>query len=365
MKIDLKRISVADLVKEYQNNPNEGGVVGYGGKLNIRPAYQREFVYKEKQRDAVIETIKKGFPLNTMYWVVNRNNDNDELYEVLDGQQRTISICEYVSGSYSLNYRYFHNLTDHEKEHILNYELMIYFCEGNDKEKLDWFKVINIAGEKLTNQELLNAIYTGTWLTAAKKYFSKTGCPAQSISSDYMKGSPIRQEYLETVISWISNNQIEYYMATHQHDKNASELWLYFNRVIEWVKTTFPSYRKEMKGIEWGELYNSHHNDQLDPETLENRIKQLMQDEDVTSKKGIYEYLLSGDQKHLNVRVFDDKMKREAYERQNGVCPITKKHYSIEDMEADHIIPWSQGGKTNAENCQMIEKMANRTKSNK
>lgn len=365
MKIDLRRINVADLVKGYQNHPNEGGVVGYGGKLNIRPAYQREFVYKDKQRDAVIETIKKGFPLNTMYWVVNRDGDNNEAYEVLDGQQRTISICEYVGGSFSLDYQYFHNLTEHEKDTILNYELMIYFCEGNDKEKLDWFKVINIAGEKLTDQELRNAIYTGTWLTAAKKYFSKSSCPAYSIASDYMKGSPIRQEYLETVLDWISNHQIESYMAGHQHDKNANELWLYFSRVIEWVKTVFPKYRNEMKGIAWGELYNQHQADLLDPETLELQIKQLMQDEEVTKKSGIYAYILTGQEKYLSLRAFDDKQKREAYERQGGICPITNQYYPIEAMEADHIIPWSQGGKTIAENCQMVEKLANRTKSNK
>lgn len=364
MKINLKQISVADLVSDYENN-QEAGVVGYGGLLNIRPPYQREFVYKDKQRDAVIETIKKNFPLNTMYWVVNRDEENNKSYEVLDGQQRTISICEYVTGKFSLNYQYFHNLTESEKNQILSYQIMVYFCEGTDKEKLDWFEVINIAGEKLTDQELKNAIYTGAWLTAAKKYFSKTGCPAYSIASDYMKGSPIRQEYLETVLNWISNGQIKEYMAQHQHHKNANELWLYFNSVIEWVKTVFPNYRKEMKGVDWGSLYNKHKDDDLDAETLESKISKLMQDEDVTKKSGIYTYLLTGDERYLSIRAFTDNQKREAYERQRGICPIKKEHYPIKDMEADHIIPWSQGGKTNAKNCQMIEKFANRTKSNK
>ena len=208
MKIELKEITIREVSKEYFND-NEEGVVGFNGKLNIRPKYQREFVYKDKQRDAVIETVIKNFPLNVMYWVKNE----DDTYEVLDGQQRTISICEYVTSSFSLNSMYFHNLTNVEKEQILDYKLMVYFCEGNDKEKLDWFKTINIAGEKLTNQELRNAIYTGTWLTEAKKYFSKTGCAAYNIGNDYMNGSAIRQDYLETAISWLSNDNIEQYMA--------------------------------------------------------------------------------------------------------------------------------------------------------
>ena len=183
MLIELKEILIREVANGYSND-NEEGVVGYGGLLNIRPKYQREFVYKDKQRNSVIETVQKNFPLNVMYWVKN----DDGSFEVLDGQQRTISICEFVEGSFSIENFYFHNLQNVEKEQILDYKLMIYFCEGNDKEKLDWFKTINIAGEKLTDQELRNAIYTGTWLTDAKRYFSKTGCPAYSIGSDYMTG---------------------------------------------------------------------------------------------------------------------------------------------------------------------------------
>ncbi|KAA6314038.1 hypothetical protein EZS27_035286, partial [termite gut metagenome] len=229
MVIELHETPIRNVVENYKND-NEEGVVGYNGKLNIRPKYQREFIYKDKQRDAVIETIKKNFPLNVMYWV--KNNDS---YEVLDGQQRTISICDYVKGGFSLNCQFFHNLTEDEKNQILDYKLMIYFCEGTDKEKLDWFKIINIAGEKLTDQELRNAIYTGEWLTHAKRYFSKTGCAAYNIANDYLTGTPIRQDYLQTVIKWINNNGIEEYMARHQHNPNANELCLYFNRVIDWV----------------------------------------------------------------------------------------------------------------------------------
>jgi len=360
MKIELKEISIKDVANGYKND-NEEWVFGYDGKLNIRPKYQREFVYKDKQRDAVIETVKKNFPLNVMYWVKNE----DGTFEVLDWQQRTISICEYVSGKFSLNYRYFHNLEDTEKEQILNYKLMVYFCEGTDKEKLDWFKTINIAGEKLTDQELRNAIYTGTWLTEAKKFFSKSGCPAYSIASDYLNGSSIRQEYLEKAIFWISNEKIEDYMSKNQHEPNANELRLYFKSVIDWIQVIFPKYRKEMKGVEWGFLYNKFKDKNFDSKKLEEEITKLMQDEDVTKKSGIYPYILTKNEKYLSIRAFTDKQKREAYEKQKGICTHCKEYFEFEEMEADHIKPWHEGGKTTAENCQMLCKMCNRTKSGK
>jgi len=366
MKIKLEEITISEVSKGYVNN-NEEGVVGFNGKLNIRPKYQREFVYKDKQRDAVIETLKKDFPLNVMYWVKNE----DDTYEVLDGQQRTISICEYVAGSFSLNSMYFHNLTDVEQNQILDYKLMVYFCEGNDKEKLDWFKTINIAGEKLTDQELRNAIYTGTWLTDAKKHFSKTGCPAFNIGKDYMTGAPIRQEYLETVISWLSDDKIdnkikdkiEQYMANNQQEPNANELWLYFNAVMNWIKVVFPKYRKEMKGVNYGVLYNNFKDKKIDATKLEVEITKLMQDEDVTKKSGIYEYVLTRNEKYLSIRAFTDKQKRETYEKQKGICVKCKVEFEIDEMEADHITPWHSGGKTTADNCQMLCKHDNRIKS--
>ncbi len=360
MKIELKEITVREVAKDYKND-NEEWVVGFGGKLNIRPKYQREFVYKDKQRDSVIETIRKDFPLNVMYWVKNA----DDTYEVLDGQQRTISICEYIEWKFSLNYQYFHNLTDTEREQILDYKLMIYFCEGNDKEKLDWFKTINIAGEKLTDQELRNAIYTGTWLTDAKRYFSKSGCPAYGIGSDYLSGLSIRQEYLETAIRWISNDNIEQYMAENQHKPNANELWLYFQNVINWIKVIFPNYRKEMKWVQFWPLYNQFKDKNFDSKKIEEEIKKLMQDEDVTKKSGIYEYILTRNEKYLSIRAFTDKQKRESYEKQKGICVKCEKYFEIEEMEADHIKPWHEGGKTSSENCQMLCKQCNRTKSGK
>lgn len=356
----MNEILIKDLFNGYIDSA-ENGVVAYGGLLNVRPAFQREFVYKDKQRDEVINTVKKGFPLNVMYWV-----KSDTGYELLDGQQRTISLCQYLNSDFSIDYQYFHNLTEEEQQQILNYPLMIYICEGTSKEKLDWFKIINIAGEKLTNQELRNAIYTGTWLTDAKKYFSKSSCPAYQIANKYLKGTPIRQDYLETVISWIAareNISIELYMAQHQHDNNSFELWQYFNSVINWVKAVFPNYRKEMCGIDWGLLYNKFGNNPFDSAGLEAEISKLMIDEDVTKKPGIYSYVLDKDERHLNIRAFSPNMKREAYERQNGICVFCNKHFDIKEMEADHITPWHLGGQTSKENCQMLCKDCNRRKS--
>jgi len=360
MKIELHHIKVRDLANGYENS-NEEGVIGYGGKLDIRPKYQREFVYKDEQRNAVIDTVQKDYPLNVMYWV---KNDNDK-FEVLDGQQRTISICEYIQNRFTIDNKLFNNLPKDKQEQILDYELMVYFCEGTDSEKLEWFQVVNIAGAVLTKQEILNAIYSGTWVTDAKRYFSKTSCPAYAIGNKLLNGTPIRQDYLETAIKWISNDNIRQYMSEHQHDHTANELWTYFQSIITWVNSYFPSYRKEMKGVDWGNLYNHYKDENLDPKKLEKEIARLMQDEDVENKKGIYLYVLNNDEKHLNIRTFSDNMKREAYEKQKGYCKNCKKHFEINEMEADHIDPWSKGGKTTADNCQMLCKQCNRRKSNK
>jgi len=358
MDIQLKQVTVRELVEDYEDN-SEGGVKGYGGKLNIRPPYQREFIYKDKQRDAVINTLTRDFPLNVMYWAVC----DDGTYEVIDGQQRTISISQYVEGDFAFNERYFHNLQKDEQEQILDYKLMIYLCSGTDSQKLEWFRTINIAGEKLTEQELRNAVYAGTWLSDAKRYFSKTDCPAYNIGSDYLLGTPIRQDYLETVISWIGDGQIEAYMAKQQHKPNANELWLYFQSVISWVKTTFIKYRKEMKGVDWGSLYAEFKGGEFDSAKLEAEIAKLMEDEDVTKKKGIYHFVLTRKEKHLSIRAFSDNQKREAYERQKGVCTVCNDHFELNEMEADHITPWHDGGKTIASNCQMLCKEDNRRKS--
>jgi hypothetical protein len=360
MKIELKKISVRELSDGYEDNA-EGGVVAYGGKLDVRPPYQREFIYKDKQRDAVINTVKKDFPLNVMYWSVREDGD----FEVIDGQQRTISICQYVQGDFSIDGLAFHNLPKDKKEEILNYELMVYFCSGTDSEKLEWFRTINIAGEELTDQELRNAVYSGAWVSDAKRYFSKNNRP--KIGDDYLSGVANRQEYLETAIDWISEGDIEEYMSKHQHDKDAKVLWDYFKAVIEWAQSIFTNYRKEMKGVPFGFLYNEYKDKKFDASKLEKEISKLMEDEDVTNKKGIYSYVLTRKEKFLNIRTFTEKQKREAYERQKGICPKCKdkKKWNIEEMEGDHFKPWHDGGKTIAENCQMLCIEHNREKSGK
>ena len=358
MNIELKEMAVRELTNGYEDN-EEDGVVGYGGKLDIRPPYQREFIYKDKQRDAVIDTITKGFPLNVMYWAVREDGN----FEVIDGQQRTISISQFVEGDFAFNNRFFHNLQKDEQEQILNYKLMVYLCSGTDSEKLEWFKTINIAGERLTDQELRNAVYSGSWVSDAKRYFSKRNCPAYSLGGNYLSGSPIRQEFLESTIKWISDDSIENYMAKNQHEPNANELWLYYQSVINWVKAVFPKHRKEMQGIQWGELYNEFKNQKFDSKKLEEEITELMLDEDVDNKKGVYIYVLTRKEKHLNIRAFSLNQKREAYERQKGICPVCKEHYEIKEMEGDHITPWHEGGKTIPENCQMLCREDNRRKS--
>jgi len=349
MRVEPRELTVREVAGGYADSAEEG-VVGYGGKLNIRPKYQREFVYGDKERNAVMDTIRKGFPLNVMYWAVN----GDGTYEVIDGQQRTISFCQYVNNDYSINSFTFSNLTETEKNQILGYKLMIYFCEGNDKEKLDWFEIVNIAGMKLTDQELRNAVYTGTWLTHAKSIFSKSNCAAYLLSQNYVNGSPIRQQILETALDWISDGKIRDYMSVHQHDPNANELWTYYQSIINWVTLTFTHYRREMKGIDWGGLYRKFKDNLYDTAVLEQEIQALMTDEDVTSRKGIYPYVLTREEKYLNIRAFTDSQKRAAYERQKGICAKCRGHFEPREMEDDHIKPWIKGGKTIPENCQMI-----------
>lgn len=368
MNIELKAIPIRDLIAGYSNDP-EIGVRGYNGKLDIRPPYQREFRYDEAQKRAVINTIMKGFPLNIMYWSVV--NDNE--YEMIDGQQRTLSICEFYTHDFNIvdNDRgvlFFNTLTDEEKEQFLNYKLTVYFCSGTDKEKLDWFRVINIAGEKLLDQELRNAVYVGPFVTDARRHFSKNGCPAYKAGGDYMTGKLEEQAYLETILKWAArkdNMTIDKYMAVHQFEPNANKLWSYYMQIITWVRSTFIKYRKEMKGLDWGALYDEFGDGIYDTAALENQIHDLMEDDEIMKKSGIYRYVLSEDLRDLSFRTFDKKQKREAYERQQGICVHCGKHFELEEMEADHITPWKEGGITVAENCQMLCRNCNRVKGGK
>ncbi len=366
MKIELKPFTIREVAEGYVDN-DEGGVVGLNGALNVRPKYQREFVYDEIMRAAVLDTVRKGFPLNVIYWALNE----DATFEVLDGQQRTISFCQYVDGEFSITVdghpKYFHNLTQPQKDQILDYPLMVYVCEGDEDQKLEWFKTINIAGLKLEPQELRNAVYTGPWLSHAKSIFSRANGAANKLSDKFQRADVNRQGLLELALKWASGStvNIDQYMADHQHDPNANELWTYFRNVIEWAQATFPHRRKEMRAVAWGPLYDKFGKMLYDTADLEAQVKKLMADDDVTKKRGIYSYVLDGDVRHLSIRAFTDQQRREAYERQNGLCgnathcltPANgdgKKVFELEAMHADHMVPWSKGGRTEAENCRML-----------
>lgn len=380
MIINLQKIKIKDLFEGYIDKQEEG-VYAYGGKLNIRPKYQREFTYELDKQIAVIETIIAGFPLSVMYWIKGKNGS----YELLDGQQRSLSICKFLSGDFDIQYnnisKYFKNFQLSDPQiavNILNYELMCYFCEdGSDEEKLKWFRTINIAGKTLNNQELLNASYTGEWLTSAKAKFSKSyNCPAQAVGEKYLSGKPIEQDYLETALKWIAHRDkitIESYMAKNQDQKNCNELWSYYKSVITWVEQTFIIYRKELRGLEFGELYNDYYQNNYDGNTIEKEFEKIHQDSNINSSvQNIYRYLITGNENLLNRRAFDDKIKRKVFEKQKtdknsdlSKCSECNNLFKFNEMEGDHIKPWSKGGKSTIENCQMLCKDCNGKKSNK
>lgn len=388
MQITEKKIKVSDLCQGYLDN-GDGGVYGYDNgihRLTIRPSFQREFVYNDKQRNAVIETVCKGYPLNIMYW----SKVSDTEFEVLDGQQRTISLGQYLNGDFPVKIggkdMFIHNLkTAMPKlyQDIMDYELTVYVCEGTEDEKLAWFEVVNIAGAVLTKQELLNATYAGQWLADAKNYFSKRNCVAGQMADGYIKGNPIRQDYLEKVLSWVADRDglesAKTYMAIHQHDEDANDLWIYFQEVIGWAKRLFPNVRKGITDAQdWGLLYNKYHKNTYNSKTLESELKTLIMDDDVTKNAGAIPYLLSDkkDEKCLSIRAFTDAQKLRAYEKQtnnakaSGVsnCPFCASKglstiYSLDDMQGDHIIPWSKGGHTVDTNLQMLCQKCNNDKS--
>lgn len=365
MKTTRESIQVRELFNGYLDKEWDG-VVGYGGKLDIRPIYQREFVYDIPNEQAVIATILKGHPINLMYWVQNKDGN----YELLDGQQRSLSICRFLDHKYYIidkngNKVYENTMLTEDKEKILNYTLDICICNGTEGEILDWFRTINIKGKELNEQEALNATHTGTWLTDAKRYFSKPNCAAYGLSKDFVNGIVERQDYLTRALEWVSNNDVQGYMSEHRNDNDATELWNYFNNVIAWIKATFIEYRREMDGLNWGKLYNQYNSIAFDPIELEKQIKDLMKNEEVQKKSGIYEYVLTGNESILDIRTFDQNIKRTKYEQQNGRCAICGEYFTFEKMHADHIKPWSEGGRTIIENCQILCTKDNLLKSNK
>lgn len=372
MKTTRQNITVRQLFDGYQDHDWEG-VVGFGGKLDIRPKYQREFIYDDERQRKVIDTVRHERPLNIMYWVINGDH-----FDLLDGQQRTLSICRYLDHKFTIKNQndekmYFDTLPEDEQEQILNYPLEVCICDGTEDEIYNWFRTININGLALNEQEMLNATYTGEWLTDARRHFSKPNCAACGLGKDYMKGSVERQDYLAKVLKWVSRGDTKNYMADHRRDNDASSLWHYFESIIAWVRSVFPVYRSEMKGLDWGKFYDDFKSQTFNANELEEQVKTLMADDEVQAKAGIYEYVLYGQEKSLNLRAFDNATKRTVYERQNGHCPYCDKEqggehinetYAFEEMEGDHIIPWSEGGKTSLDNCQMLCKRHNNLKSN-
>lgn len=373
MTIEQIEVSVRDVVDGYVNN-DEQGVRGYGGRLDIRPPYQREFIYNDREQEAVITTVLNGYPLNVMYWV-RRSDDADCPYEVMDGQQRTLSLCQYVSGTFAYDYKYFQNQPADVQRRILDYRLTVYVCEGEPSEKLAWFKTINIAGKPLNEQEIRNAVYAGPFTSDAKRHFSKTGCGAWRLAKDLVIGSPIRQEFLKKALEWMADHEtrsghrqtLEGYMAAHQHDPNALNLWTYFQTVCNWATDHFSPqrFRKIMKGLDWAELYDTYHTQALDTAALAERISALLRDGEIQKPQGIIPYVLDGDERHLDLRAFSEDIRLAVYEEQGGRCALCGREMDETFMEADHIVPWSRGGRTVRENCQMLCRDCNRRKSAK
>lgn len=373
MRINPENKKIKDIFNGYIDNGDEG-VFAYGGKLAIRPPYQREFVYDAKQAEAVIHTVLNKFPLNVMYWV----KTGEDKYEVLDGQQRTLSVMQYLDHKYPITLNgksyYIDSLPDDYYNAIMEYEFMVYVCEGKESEKLEWFKTVNVAGEELTDQELRNSVYTGEWLSDAKRHFSKRNCAAKRLSDRYLKCDPNRQELLEKALKGICEfldiKEITEYMSMHKSDSDADELWQYFQDVINWVEKIFPQYYSDMKGLDWCHLYNKYKDNTYNSSEMKSEIKRLHEDDDVKNNKGIYEFLLCRDTdpyagRLLNLRAFDKRDKMAAYSRQAGICPICHQTFSFEEMEGDHIKPWSKGGQTVPENCQMLCKDCNSKKTDK
>lgn len=370
LTIEEKKVTVGEIVKGYINNDDQG-IRGYNGLLDIRPPYQREFIYNEQEQQAVITTVLNGYPLNIMYWV-KRNEDAECPYEVMDGQQRTLSLCEYVAGKFAYDYMNFFNLPADGQKKILNYELTIYVCEGEESEKLEWFKTINIAGKPLNEQEIRNAVYAGPFVSDAKRYFSKTNCAAYRLGKDLVNGSPIRQDFFKKALEWMADHETRKgkpqsavgYMSVHQHDLNAMPIWTYFQTVLRWAMDTFnmKKFKKIMKGLDWACFYDEYHEKALDIRAIEIQISELMGDDEIQKPQGIIPYVLTGSERYLDLRVFSDKIKLAVWEKQNHKCAICGKELDYEFMEGDHIIPWCDGGRTTIENCQMLCRNCNRTK---
>lgn len=388
MKTTLRTdITVADICDGFVYNTLEGkGLFGLGGKLTIQPEYQRNYIYADgggKKEQAVIQSLLKNYPLGLIYF----NKVGANKLEVLDGQQRITSIGRFVTNKFSImddgNPKNFDSLPVDLQDRILNAELLIYECEGTETEIKQWFQTINIAGVPLNEQELLNAIYSGPFITKAKEEFSNSQNANIQKWSAYIKGNVNRQDYLERALDWVSKGNIGSYMSEHRCDTNINELQTYFNSVIDWASMVFVDVLPEMQGLEWGRLYEQYHHESYSPKAISEAINKLVSDAEVTNRKGIFEYLLSGsmDLKLLAVRVFDEKVKKVTYEKQTQIakekgesnCPLCaighdankSRIYTLKEMDADHVSAWSKGGGSSAQNCQMLCSTHNRAKGNR
>lgn len=387
MKTTLRTdITVGDICKGFVYNTYEGkGLFGLSGKLTIQPEYQRNYIYADGKKDvAVIESLLKGYPLGLIYFT----KVAEDKYEVLDGQQRITSFGRFVTDKFAIKdsggtEQYFHGIAEDKKQKILDAVLTIYICEGKESEIKEWFETINIVGVPLNQQELLNAIYSGTFVTKAKEEFSNSQNANIQKWSAYISGSVNRQDYLHTALHWVSKGNISGYMSQHRYDDNITELKTYFNSVIDWVSSVFLDLDSSMVGIDWGKLYEVYHKKAYNPQEVSEKLKTYIGDYFIKDKKGIYEYILGGcaDTKLLNVRMFDEPTKKSVYTKQTkeaescgkSNCPLCAvgtdnnrtRIWKLNEMDADHVTAWSKGGATDISNCQMLCKTHNRAKGNR
>ena len=387
MKTTLRTdLTIREINEGFVYNEYEGkGLFGWSGKLTIQPEYQRNYIYADGKKDtAVIDSLLKGYPLGLLYFV----KVAEDKYEILDGQQRVTSFGRYITGKFAIKDKngmeqYFDGLAKDLQDKILNSKLTIYICEGEESEIKEWFKTINITGVPLNNQELLNSIYSGRFVTLAREEFSNSQNANIQKWSAYIKGNVNRQDYLATALDWVSKGNIDAYMSQHRFDTNINELKTYFNSVITWASTVFKDVKSDMRGLEWGRLYETYHNNSYDPNKVSEILCRLYADPQVQNTKGICEYILGGckDTKLLNIRVFDDKTKSVVYEKQTqeaeekhiSNCPLCaigndnnkNRIWKLKEMDADHVTAWSKGGSTDINNCQMLCQTHNRAKGNK
>lgn len=381
-------ITVKEICDGFVYSELEGkGLFGLSGKLTIQPEYQRNYIYASeggKREVAVIESILKGYPIGLIYF----NKVNPDNFEVLDGQQRITSLGRFVTNKFAIkdengNEQLFGGFALDKKNKILNTKLLIYECEGTESEIKEWFRTINIAGVPLNSQELLNAVYSGPFVTLGKEEFSNSKNSNIQKWSAYISGSANRQDFLERALQWVSKENVSEYMSRHRFDNNITELKDYFNSVIDWVSTVFTNVESEMKGLEWGRLYETYRKKPYNSKTVSDEVKRLYADPYVKSRKGIFEYVLGGstDTKLLEVRVFDDATKKSVYAKQTEVaekkgvsncslCAIghdsnKTKIWKLAEMDADHVTAWSKGGATDMKNCEMLCKTHNRAKGNR